>query len=816
MAADPDARRLPPFTEALILPDLPETHNEGTLALVKVPAWEPDAMTCWGYLVRLLDGGRARVLGCLEAEGRLWRCSAPLDGRPEGEPLVRGLSYGDRPGGEVVGRVDGHDTVLAWWEPNGDGLRLTYGTGPTDLGPYGDEDAALDFRGIVVGGYLVRERLVEAAAVNNSTEDGHFLGPLLSEPLPDAVEGLMDAGRRPSASPLARYASRELRGAGASSVRAVVAATGTDMVRLASTHLWWARFPREADPGERRLLLAVEAAVNRVQLAMDVEPEEGYRSQEDVARAVARAVAGVASGTREALGAHKAANPLRTYGGETHGLGSEWDVRTRIARACERLRLPFRLEYRYDVDPAIGAAAVEFAVPEAALLPAEGDPEAVATAYGVRLAAALAACAFGSSVLVTRVVVTGFAGSLGGEAVLSADLGRAAFSGPVMEAVEADLEEPGDGAAAIVAAMGAHLRTAADGAEVEPFKVAGLKERRVELWRDRRPLPPELADSLRADVAADLDVYFDRYPDDLEEVRAVAEEEADSPITAIMRLEEVADRVLGKLADRRGDLAGKLPLYCNSAAARILVAEAPAGAADVAGIDGASDPTGIAHGPDAAVGSGPVRYYQLPDAYFQAKDALAHRYADIGEHERALACMEQCVALAPSSIPPRIYRAVLFGDAGNFMAVVGAVKELLTMLVDRDDTAFCLYRLAFAYWRLSMPVLAAAAYTCAQRSPRMADQARIELADLLRESGLEAPDQRQAEALLKAEGVPVAPDQRLVDFMARASADLVDEGVPLAAWRPLLVLADRENSDDLHSVAASLRDGTPSAYDYEG
>lgn len=56
------------------------------------------------------------------------------------------------------------------------------------------------------------------------------------------------------------------------------------------------------------------------------------------------------------------------------------------------------------------------------------------------------------------------------------------------------------------------------------------------------------------------------------------------------------------------------------------------------------------------------------------------------------------------------------------------------------------------------------------------------------------------------------PNRALLDTLGEASARLADEGFPVAAWRPLKMLADRENNDDLHAVANSLRDGTPSAY----
>ncbi|MEY8437438.1 hypothetical protein AAK967_06810 [Atopobiaceae bacterium 24-176] len=828
MAQTPRTHPLPPFTEALVLPPLPGDTGGLPIAVVDVAAWRPTAMRTWGYLVLLEDAVTVRILGCLETGGAFWPCSAPLDARPSGEPLARGLMYTGRNDGEVEARVGGAMEKVALWGPcPGGGQRLLNAARGIDLGPYGAPDAHLDFRAVTVAGALLAWRLQaeneaetrSPAGPEAAPADQKVLDVLLEKPLPDAVDEIVAAGGEGGVA--ARYAARSLEASGASDLRAAVAATGADVVRLASTHLWWMRFPPGADPAHRDTLLSVEAALNRIQLVLDGEAPAHDRACDEAGFGALRAWTLQAA---DALDGHTRPNPMATFHGVEFARGGEWDVRSRMARACERLRLPFRLEYRYDVDLPSGCVSVEFALPKAQWFPAErmGDggledcralQGTFVALYGLRLSALLAACAFGSSVAITRCVVSAFDSSLGGEAVMGCDFDRLGFSRTGIEALEDDASRPVSDPAALARNLGAKAAMElSDGTlrPVEPLRVPGLGRNRGDLWRDRRPLSEPLSSLVMAETGADLDVYHDDFPAELEEVRSICSEEAETPVMAIMRLEELCDRILGALEDR-GGLEGRSPLWSNSSPVRMLMAHAPAGGTRQTGAEGARDPLGITGDHDPQPGR-PSRFYQLPDAFFEAKDAISRRYSDLGDFAQAMAVADQCVALAPTSVPPRVRRAVLLGDHGDFAQAEAELKVLLTMLVDTDDTGFCLYRLAFAYWQQGKPALAAAAYVLAARSPRFADQARLELADLLREESVEEPSVKQAAAALDADGAELPLDGTLLDTLGEAGGRLVDEGFPIAAWRPLKLLADRDNNDDLHSIAHSLRDGTPSAY----
>lgn len=835
MDQTPRTYPLPPFTEALVLPPLPGDATGLPMAVVDVEAWRPAAMRTWGYLVLLEDAVTARILGCLEAGGTFWPCSAPLDARPSGEPLARGLMYTGRDNGEVEARVGGAMETAALWGPcPGGGQCLHDAARGIDLGPYGTPDAHLDFRAVTVAGALLAWRLQDLTAIElsrsvaptaepdhdpePSRDDAHLLDALLKKPLPDALDEIVDAAG--TGGPVARYAARALEAAGAGDLRPIVASTGADVVRLSSTHLWWMRFPADSDPEVKDALLAVEAALNRIQLVLDGDAPADDSACDEAGFLALRSPAALAA---DALDGHMRPNPLASFHGAELPRGGEWDVRTRIARACERLRLPFRLEYRYDVDVAGGRVAVELALPKAGWFPSErrvgGRPVdcrdlrgAFVALYGLRLSALLAACAFGSSVAVTRCVVTAFDGDLGGQPVMSCEFDRRRFSRRTVPALRRDLAHPAATPEELARALAADVTMdLSEGAlrPVEPRRMPGLGAARDDAWRDR-PLSGRLSDLVKARTGADIDVYHDDFPDELEEVRAICSEEAETPVMAVMRLEELCDRVLQAL-EGRGGLEGRSPLWSNSSPVRMLMAHAPAGGTCQTGVEGARDPLGITgdHDPQPAPAS---RFYQLPDAFYEAKDAISRRYSDLGDFAQAMAVADQCVALAPTSVPPRVRRAVLLGDHGDFAQAETELKVILTMLVDPDDTGFCLYRLAFAYWRQQKVPQAASAYVLAARSPRIGDQARLELADLLREEGVTEPTPEQADGVLAADGVQLPPNRALLDTLGEASARLTDEGFPVAAWRPLKMLADRENNDDLHAVANSLRDGTPSAY----
>lgn len=832
MDAEAPITKLPLFSAGRVTPlsPLPGQPASPSYAVVDIPAWAPDGEGL-GYVVEQLGGRNVRVLAWIQGGSSVWPCAEPLEHKPTGEPLLRVCNA---TGTTLEGLVElnGHLGVvpIASWQdcPQGGGRYLSASLLTEGVGAYGSPNAHLDLRTLTAAGYLVYLALRDRGLVPAPAPVRDILAPLADEPLPDAVDRLLWDGRsdRAEATPLDRYAAQALADAGAETLRPLVAETGADVVHLGTTGLWWTRFaPASVTPEGREQLLAIEAALNRITLVAEKAAQFAVVDDAFLDRVGRSVLAEFVNDAPELLGDFDRPNPLMTYRGAQAKRGGQWDARTRFARTCERLRLPFRLEQRFDCDPASGAAAVECATPALSAFPGRGDmlgepaPDAaaLAAAYAVRLAVTMAAAAFGASVALTRVVVTVFEAGLGGQPVLSVDFRRLPFNRVTVPALKSgQLAEPYE-PEALAALLGQEVRMAYVPGQgltpIEPFRLPELWGHRVELWQDDRTLPEPLAASLRAGQARELDVYHDAMPELLEEVRSVDEEEKDSPVVAVMRLEEVCDQGLKFLGDQADTLEGRRPLYCNSGLARLLVADAPDGGTKACGLAAAEDPTQVTN---KALGTSPddarTRYYTLPDGFFEARLGLARRYMDLGDSARALATVEQCVALAPSSTQPRLAKAIMLGDLERFDEAAEELKTLLTMLIDREDSAFVYYRLAFALWQSGNPRLGAACYVFATATPRFAEQAAAELAELLAENHLTAPTWDEAEQLLRDADICIPQREELLRSLAASAVGLVDGDFPMAAWQAVSYLADQTHSDDLNNVGASLRDGTPSAY----
>ncbi len=68
---------------------------------------------------------------------------------------------------------------------------------------------------------------------------------------------------------------------------------------------------------------------------------------------------------------------------------------------------------------------------------------------------------------------------------------------------------------------------------------------------------------MRADRVCELEVNRDFYPDATRQVDQIVEEEKDSPVVAIMRLETLAAEVLEAYEKDYGAQEGLVPLYCD-------------------------------------------------------------------------------------------------------------------------------------------------------------------------------------------------------------------------------------------------------------
>lgn len=776
----------------------------------------------WGYVFEFSGKRRGRVLAWLTADGAAYACDEPLSYVPEGEP---GVLVSHFPEDENAGQVEAR---------NGAGLPLRvvsrYRRAPV-LGTFAFEQPAYDMGAYAGRSLDLRTFLAVCflAFVHLPSESGaaapvgcmaDVVDDLLKPPLPDACDLLVHRVR--SAQPgtvsgFELYAARLLEEAGSARLRSIAAHADIEAGRLSSTGLVWMHFNEgELDGAERAVVLGVESALNRLILiegsvraldgagALYAGYDEGFCSQQDW-----RALCSVASEAGALVRGCERDNPLREVLDAQAAQGGEWDVRTRFAQACERLRLPYRLEYRFDVDVAAGALAVECSVPLPELFPATRwdavrgawtDARMLrgwaASAYAMQLTALLAAAAFGAGIGMSRAYVTVRVGGVDGPSGMSLAFDRIAFMAHVLPLIASGALSAASAAcdpAAVLAMLAPADRSAAfldNGffGVAAPLD-AGMANRRPALWEDDRALPDFLVGALRADRACELDVLHDEDAELTAQVAAALEEGESSPLASIALLEEIAARAEER-EQARGEAAadgGRIPLYCANPAARALVGL----------LDGDAN----------------VRYRKSSDAAFAARAGLSRLYLQIGDASLALEAAEACLSLAPTSLPSYLDAVYVHMEEERFGEAEALLRKALRFAVNRGDSSYACYRLAFALWRQGRFDQALACYVAvANGHGALAEQAESELADLMEQEGLhERPSLEAASCALRADSVPAAPSREATRLLAQATVGLADAGI-LKAAAPLAYAVAQVTADDaLIATARSLEDGVSNA-----
>lgn len=828
MDQDPAVIKLPIFSKTSKLAAIPGQPEDVTYAVVWDACRDPEHG--FGYVAELLPGRRARLLAWLAAGGKVYSCNRPLTGLAGLRPSLELVQWQDRKGQGAI-RVP---------DPNGGGQPVIVGEYQTTWDQrYGFVNPTRDpgrffltrnweLRYFLAVSWLTFVHIPQTQGVAAGTGGGRIgevILDLLDGPLPDALDALIWRGttQQGQASGFERFAARQLVEAGAADVRAIAAEHNVTLVRLGSTSLFWLRFDDDVSPGQRATLLAVEAALNRLWFvewaAGAADGGTGMLHAFDE-RFCAQAAQGALREISRNAGAvaqrERADNPYRTIRGAEGARGGIWDVSTRFVDTCERLKLPFRLEYRFDTDLDAGVMAVRFTVPSANAFPASrmgergwydaraGRP-ACAAAYAIRLAGLMAQVAFASSVRVMAVDVTAHEDGLAGRPLLSLGFDRTPF---LMEALpplkDGRLDNPifDDDPLAVLNVLKPvrhAVRFAGDRGlcEITPLPVhASLAVKRQEVWRDRRPLPEPLRGLLRADTVAELDVMHDDAVVGDDEVRAILEENEESPLIASVQLEAVLSRI-GEIGL---DEQGRLPLYCAYPMARLIVSlDSGMGAGSVL--------------PDAEpLRSADTRYWKAPDAAYGAHLWLSRFARQEGDADRGLAEALQCLSLAPTTARAYIEVAVCHAEQEQYAQAAETLTQGLRVALLPGDFLYMYYRLAYALWRIGQTYEAVACYTMVLREPStaLAETARGELAELRQQIDDTRPPMAVAEAeqVLHAANIPVSPTEAALDAMAAAAVGLTDAGVPMAAHDAVWLMSRHmRNSDVYDSMAASLRDG---------
>lgn len=828
MDQDPAVIKLPIFSKTSKLAAIPGQPEDVTYAVVWDACRDPEHG--FGYVAELLPGRRARLLAWLAAGGKVYSCDRPLTGLAGLRPSLELVQWQDRKGQGAI-RVP---------DPNGGGQPVIVGEYQTTWDKrYGFVNPTRDpgrffltrnweLRYFLAVSWLTFVHIPQTqgiAAGSGGGRIGEVILNLLDGPLPDALDALIWRGttQQGQASGFERFAARQLVEAGAADVRAIAAEHNVTLVRLGSTSLFWLRFDDDVSPEQRATLLAVEAALNRLWFvewaAGAADGGTGMLHAFDelfCAQAAQGALREISRNAGAVAQRERADNPYRTIRGAEGARGGIWDVSTRFVDTCERLKLPFRLEYRFDTDLDAGVMAVRFTVPSANAFPASrmgergwydaraGRP-ACAAAYAIRLAGLMAQVAFASSVRVMAVDVTAHEDGLAGRPLLSLGFDRTPF---LMDALpplkDGRLDNPifDDDPLAVLNVLKPvrhAVRFAGDRGlcEITPLPVhASLAAKRQEVWCDRRPLPELLHGLLRADTVAELDVMHDDAVVGDDEVRAILEENEESPLIASVQLEAVLSRI-GEIGL---DEQGRLPLYCAYPMARPIVSlDSGMGAGSVL--------------PDAEpLRSADTRYWKAPDAAYGAHLWLSRFARQEGDADRGLAEALQCLSLAPTTARAYIEVAVCHAEQEQYAQAAETLTQGLRVALLPGDFLYMYYRLAYALWRIGRTNEAVACYTMVLREPNtaLAETARGELAELRQQIDDTRPPMAVAEAeqVLYAANIPVSPTEAALDAMAAAAVGLTDAGVPMAAHDAVWLMSRHmRNSDVYDSMAASLRDG---------
>ena len=783
--------KLPLFAKTQQLQSIPGEDAKRVFMITE--AIKPQPEKSMGYLVEQVSGRQVRIHAWLAIGGAIFTCDEPIAARPERNPDA-GMAKDDDGGIFFFVRAEGRPVKAAHFTQREKDGRLTVSSSMNDLGPYGTGSHDIDVMGAAC--YLTQWMLPREHGESMPTLTvADILDTLLESSYPDALDALVYRGGKEGASGFERYASRSLAQAGAELVRPIAATHDIDIRRLSSTGLFWTGCDkRELTDEQVDTIQAVEGALNRLVFAEhclgeDSSPMVGGLTEGACERAALSSLCSFASVAERLMRGCDRKSDYMELAGAQASRGGEWDLRTRFAVAAEGLRAPFNFDYAFNCDAASGVFAVQATVPVAGAFPFQSEAERndARAAYSLRLAMALAAVAFGAGVGVVRAIVTVRERNIDGPAIVSLEFSRQLFTMQLMPALQsgAILEaslSPGELIEAF-SPRALHMETGELGAllPVEPIE-APLPDRSIKMAGDARPLPASLVEPLRADLVCDLDIFDtgddplrDRYREISDRVREASAPEEEAPVAT-----ELADLIAAYDAAEMLEESAARPLYCVNMISRIIVSEHD-------------------DGPQ-------TRFRKIPDTMFDARSMLCRIYREQGNLEDAIRLGEELVRLAPTSFTAYHSLALALREADRMGDAVRALLDGLTVAADPTDIACAYYRLGFYFWQGGDPSLGLACYAMVKPGTYFYGEAQSEMQELMQQSHLSRrPDLDEARALLRADGVPVAPVPQLGEMAAKAGIALVDAGMFDAAHSLVHFLSSLDVAPNSFDVLASVR-----------
>ena len=471
--------------------------------------------------------------------------------------------------------------------------------------------------------------------------------------------------------------------------------------------------------------------------------------------------------------------------------GGEWDVRTRIAGACERFAPLTRLDYRFSCDAAAGLAAFEFVAPDESAMPhsrcIDADDSGVgsiwipidaaergkmAHEYACRIALVLATAAFVAGQRIQRCSVD----------VLEVDRGsvvstfvfeRSHFLSVYVPFAKSLERQPlSEGACSRALTFAEGVRVCSD---------ACVEGRRAKLSEGSCSLPDDLRDLLLADTVDELDVEEPVDDASMRRFEMLYMLVWVDPFRATTELKKFIGELEGRCAaaELESDGSEKF-LYCDSQMDRILLPLAER-------CDGA-------------------RIRRAPSALYYAECELVRLYMGLGEYELALTEAQRLIDLAPTSTDAHFMLVNALAQLERYDEVIEACKHGLRMTCTRLGAAYLYYRMAFAYWNTGDLPCALACYCMVPAGEEVSASAHKEMRVLLEHMDrAEVFSPEEAEAVLHAADVPVQPAEEVFDQIADAAVLLCDNGFFWLAEVCVRQLQSLTGSCELDAVARSLR-----------
>lgn len=658
--------RLPLLSHATALGTLPGQPIDASYSLVKDLGQPKGGL---GYVAQVVGRRKVQVLAWISEDMKVFPTAQTLESEPDGRGELHFDSWTDTPnsGAVRVQSSDGFDRTVTIGEYAVDGGTAWLTACTEDLGAYreGKHPLAVLIAACWIGACLV-PRLAGKTVGAGAGRISELFRDMMNKPLPDGLDEIIWRGTTNNAgqsSVFERFAARQLVEAGAGQIRQIEGEHPLSVIRLDSTDMFWMRFDDDEIEGlQRDLVLGVEAALNRLSFVdLDARGHDNGMglvstfSEEECFQSAMRSMHMWATHAKFVQQEATVENPEQTVRGTKAARGGAWDVMTRFIAICERLKLPFRLEYLCDVDPKSGQMAVTFSVPTASMMPGSDfvggqwvDMRAQragrAASYALRLAGLLAQAAFTTGARVTSVDVTGRLGSLSGQPVLSLGFDRSPFQMGVQPAYVSgrfdDAAQDNDPAAIVQMLQPARhaLRFGADRGlmPVEPLPLPkALVRQHVPLWKDKRELPDDIKTLVRADYAYELDVMHDDCVVKGPEIWDIVNQNEDSPVTAMFEVESA----LMQIESTEKDHGDRKPLYCEHPLMRLLMVNVEGKATD--------------------------RYWKLPDAVYNAHGALSRLNRELGERDKAVAQSEEMMRLAPTTARGAIELSLDYTDVGE-------------------------------------------------------------------------------------------------------------------------------------------------------